>query len=71
MQQIVPILVFGALWSTLIAPLSQHWAVDPQYSFGWFVLFSKKLDLEGIFMIRISPNGKHAFLGIEKIVEAK
>src|SRR5271165_1121402 len=37
MQQIVPILVFGALWSTLIAPLSQHWAVNPQYSFGWFV----------------------------------
>src|SRR5271165_3022852 len=37
MQQIVPIVVFGALWSMLIAPLSQHWAVDPQYSFGWFV----------------------------------
>src|SRR5271166_1280773 len=37
MQQIVPIVVFGALWSMLIAPLSQHWAVNPQYSFGWFV----------------------------------
>jgi exosortase len=36
-QQILPFSVFGALWYMLIAHLSQHWAVNPQYSFGWFV----------------------------------
>jgi exosortase len=31
------LIVFGALWSVLIAHLSQYWAVEPEYSFGWFV----------------------------------
>ena len=34
---ILPCVVFGALWSMLIAGLSPHWATNPQYSFGWFV----------------------------------
>lgn len=29
--------VFGALWSMLIAHLSTYWAVKPEYSFGWLV----------------------------------
>jgi hypothetical protein len=33
---ILPLLVFGALWFLLIKNLSLYWAVDPQYSFGWF-----------------------------------
>jgi exosortase len=32
-----PFVVFGTLWLMLMAQLSQYWAVDPQYSFGWFV----------------------------------
>ena len=36
-QWIVAVVVFGALWYMLIAQLSQYWAVDPEYSFGWFV----------------------------------
>jgi exosortase len=33
----VPFVVFGALWYMLIAQLSTYWAVEPEYSFGWFV----------------------------------
>jgi exosortase len=33
---ILPCAVFGALWFLLIKHLSVHWAVNPQYSFGWF-----------------------------------
>jgi hypothetical protein len=36
-QEIIPVAVFGALWLVLVADLSQHWATNPQYSFGWFV----------------------------------
>jgi exosortase len=36
-QQIIPVAVFGALWLVLVADLSQHWATNPEYSFGWFV----------------------------------
>jgi exosortase len=35
-QQILPLVVFGGLWCLLIKHLSVYWAVDPQYSFGWF-----------------------------------
>jgi exosortase len=28
---------FGALWYVLLAQLSQYWAVEPEYSFGWLV----------------------------------
>jgi exosortase len=34
--QILPLVVFGGLWYMLIKHLSVYWAVDPQYSFGWF-----------------------------------
>ena len=33
----VPFVVFGALWYMLFAQLSMYWAVEPEYSFGWFV----------------------------------
>src|SRR5258708_15961596 len=36
LQRILPLVVFGGLWYTLIKHLSVYWAVDPQYSFGWF-----------------------------------
>ncbi len=36
-QWILAFLVFGALWCLLVAQLSQYWALDPEYSFGWFV----------------------------------
>jgi exosortase len=36
LPRILPLLVFGALWCLLIKHLSTYWAVDPQYSFGWF-----------------------------------
>jgi exosortase len=36
LQQILPLVVFGSLWYMLIKHLSVYWAVDPQYSFGWF-----------------------------------
>jgi exosortase len=36
-QAIIPVAVFGALWLVLVADLSQHWAINPEYSFGWFV----------------------------------
>jgi len=36
LQQILPLVVFGGLWYVLIKHLSVYWAVDPQYSFGWF-----------------------------------
>jgi exosortase len=32
-----PLVVFGALWYMLIAQLSTYWAIEPEYSFGWFV----------------------------------
>jgi exosortase len=32
-----PFAVFGALWYLLIVHLSQWWAVEPEYSFGWLV----------------------------------
>jgi hypothetical protein len=35
-QQILPLVVFGGLWCLIIKHLSVYWAVDPQYSFGWF-----------------------------------
>ena len=34
---IVTIAVFGALWLMLVESLGQHWAVEPEYSFGWLV----------------------------------
>jgi exosortase len=37
LQRILPLVLFGALWCLLIMHLSVHWAVNPQYSFGWFV----------------------------------
>jgi exosortase len=37
LQRILPLVLFGALWYLLIKHLSVHWAVNPQYSFGWFV----------------------------------
>jgi exosortase len=37
LQRILPLVLFGALWCLLIKHLSVHWAVNPQYSFGWFV----------------------------------
>jgi exosortase len=36
-QHVAPFVVVGALWAMLIAHLSPYWAVNPQYSFGWFV----------------------------------
>ena len=36
-ERILPLVVFGALWYILVAHLSQQWATNPQYSFGWFV----------------------------------
>ena len=36
-QNIIPIAVFAGLWLVLVADLSQHWATNPEYSFGWFV----------------------------------
>jgi hypothetical protein len=36
-QAIIPVAVFGALWLVLVADLSQRWATNPEYSFGWFV----------------------------------
>ena len=36
LQRILPFVVFGALWYLLIKHLSVYWAVNPQYSFGWF-----------------------------------
>ena len=36
LQRILPFVVFGALWYLLIKHLSVYWAVDAQYSFGWF-----------------------------------
>src|SRR5262245_51699959 len=36
-QQFLPFAVFGSLWLMLIANLSQHWAANSQYSFGWLV----------------------------------
>jgi exosortase len=37
LKRILLFAVFGALWYMLIAQLSQYWAVDAQYSFGWVV----------------------------------
>jgi len=66
MQHIVPIVVFGALWSMLIAQLSQHWAVNPQYSFGWFV----PVICAYLFLIgwRIRPPARLAHLGVARWV---
>jgi len=36
LQGILPLALFGALWYLLISHLSGYWAVNPQYSFGWF-----------------------------------
>jgi hypothetical protein len=36
-QRTLPFAVLGALWCMLTANLSQHWAANPQYSFGWLV----------------------------------
>src|ERR1700730_15903329 len=36
LQQTLPLVVFSGLWYVLIKHLSMYWAVDPQYSFGWF-----------------------------------
>ena len=36
LERILPFVVFGALWYLLIKHLSVYWAVNPQYSFGWF-----------------------------------
>ena len=35
-QHFLPLVVFGGLWYLLIKHLSEYWAADPQYSFGWF-----------------------------------
>jgi exosortase len=37
LQMTLAIVVFAMPWWMLIAYLSQHWSVDPQYSFGWLV----------------------------------
>lgn len=37
MQKLLLFVPFGVLWCLLIKHLSVHWAVNPQYSFGWFV----------------------------------
>ena len=37
LQRILPLVLFGTLWYLLIKHLSVRWAVNPQYSFGWFV----------------------------------
>jgi exosortase len=37
LQRVLLLALFGAIWSVLIKHLSEHWAVNPQYSFGWFV----------------------------------
>ena len=37
LQRILPLFLFGTLWSLLIKHLSVRWAINPQYSFGWFV----------------------------------
>lgn len=34
--RILPFGVFGVLWYLLFKHLSVYWAVNPQYSFGWF-----------------------------------
>ena len=36
-QLSVTVLAFGGLWYLLLAQLSQYWAVEPEYSFGWIV----------------------------------
>src|SRR6202162_6030914 len=36
LERILPFAVFGALWYLLIKHLSVFWALNPQYSFGWF-----------------------------------
>jgi hypothetical protein len=36
-QEIIPVAVFAGLWLVLVANLSQHWATNPEYGFGWFV----------------------------------
>ena len=36
LPRILPLVVFSALWCLLIKHLSVHWAINPQYSFGWF-----------------------------------
>ena len=37
LQRILPLVLFGTLWYLLIKHLSVRWAINPQYSFGWFV----------------------------------
>ena len=37
LQRILPLFLFGTLWYLLIKHLSVRWAINPQYSFGWFV----------------------------------
>ena len=33
------VVAFGALWYLLLAHLSQFWAIEPEYSYGWLVPF--------------------------------
>jgi exosortase len=38
-EMLMLLMVFGELWLMLVTNLSQHWASDTQYTFGWFVPF--------------------------------
>jgi len=38
-RRLLPLLIFGTLWAVLLRHLSVHWALNPQYSFGWLVPF--------------------------------
>ena len=37
LKRILPLVLFGTLWYLLLKHLSVRWAINPQYSFGWFV----------------------------------
>jgi exosortase len=60
--------VFGVLWYMLIAQLSQYWAVDAQYSFGWVVpllcayLFLTRWRSRPAPLIAASPLARWIFL---------
>jgi exosortase len=57
LQRTLPLVVFGGLWYMLIKHLSVYWAVDPQYSFGWFgpVICSYLLFIRWITRPQIEP----------------
>jgi hypothetical protein len=39
LPSVLPVLVFGFLWFTLINHLRVEWTVNPQYAYGWAVPF--------------------------------